>query len=208
MVLINELAELAILGVGAGTFVNWGSIPFVSVVTPCIPPRFWISQGQADEYSDLPEDFDSREYAILANKIVYDNPNVLDKGDNCRDVSLHTLRLYKSLAMVNQRGDLLNKIRLAMGLMSDLNGAGHVWLETRTEDDWELFDANWYPTQDATVESIPKIMEYCITPDPSRITLGRSLPGTMLMYPTAQAFYLPGGMFTLAKNTYNYLNSK
>lgn len=92
-------------------------------------PEFYLRH-----FKNLPENLSVYEYLVLSNAICH---KFAEDKHQCTHFSSSTLLTYRILVKLNQRVNLLNKVRLAHGTRE---GIGHEWLEFKQGDSFKDFD--------------------------------------------------------------------
>ena len=176
--LLAGLAAAPLIDRALGFGINSGALTIAYPFITTKPNKDVIKQ-----YTNLPKDLTSLDYFNLANSIVQNHSS--KKNPVCRHTGISTFKTYQQLIKQNDRRDLKDEIRIALGHDKIWT---HLYLEANVEDSWVPYETTQY-TPELEVQNIKRYTQESFE-DKKKINLDtgwkkdlHSLKGT--------PFYLP-----------------
>lgn len=199
--------------------INQISSALIFSITPMIDKQFFykskINKPKLERYNNLPLDFNTLDYLNISNSIITEElslKNELSKDEDlpkndCKEVNNDTFETYQYLILLNNRPDLRNKIRIAAGLLGDLNANdAHVLIEFKHSKGFESYDTVAYTPP----LSLNQVKNYSLESKHKKnrklkITLSRSITGSDFYYPTLDSLLYPGGGLKAIYDSFSYI---
>lgn len=157
-----------------------------------------LDENKLNEYSRLPEDFDTLDYLNLANSLVVSElqGKKLSETSDCKDFATGTYDTYQKLINLNHRTDLTEKVTFAAGS----NGmGGHVILEYEEFNKAVPYETTAY-TRPLNIDEVKDYSQQSKGQKTRGLEtiLAKSTKSGNFFYPTLDSFYVPGGLLWIA----------